>query len=190
MASALLARVNRKPPVQGQAQRGRPRSWLRGPARLRSRGHAAAPQPGPRCPHPRAHPPLGAVGHLRAALGTPRLGVLSEPTRLQAQGPQGTRSEKPLGTEVCFAGPSHPHPHSKRLAGQGPLPTRWQLQGRPAPPPATPRLTSLPGCKDPDTKMLEWGGGPGGTREQPLGCSGSEPWTRRLLPPSCPQPWS
>lgn len=98
---------------------------------LRGCGHAATPQPGPRCPHPRPHPSLRAVEHLRAALGMARLGVLSEPTHLGAQGPQGARSEKPPGTEACFAGPSHPHPHSKRL-GKDPLPPAGSFRDHPS----------------------------------------------------------
>ena len=153
---------------------------------LRGSGHAAALQPGPRCPRPRPHPSLRAVGHLRAALGTARLGVLSEPTHLGAQEPQGARSEKHPGTEACFAGPSHPHPHSKRL-GKDPLPPTGSFKDIPPHPHPGPSLFQAARIL---TQRLEWGGGPGGTREHPLGCSGSEPRTRRLLPVSCPQPQS
>lgn len=182
MASALLARANGKPPSPGTsaARRAYPgpgpgSEALRG---LRGRGHAAAPQPGPGCPP--AHV-ASASARLCRELGDPTGGTreLIFPCGLSGtserlwgwrgwgscltqhilglKGLRGQGLRSPQGLKSALWVPHTPIPTASDWAR---TPCHPLTASATAAPTHTPRPKSLPGCKDPDTKMPEWGGGP------------------------------
>lgn len=202
VVSVPLARGSRKRPIQGTSAAREtppgPRPGSEALLGLGGRGHAAGPAARPwvsvcprgqRClPHLparsretsrgegecspcptgcRAPPGGSADGEVRAVGHCVR-----EDTRPGGRGLGGQGLESPRELESAVRGPRASH---RQLQGSHPC-----VQGR------VPSRLPGPRFKDAGGGL----GGSGGTKEQLLGCSGSESGIRRLLPLSQPQPQS